>query len=85
MDKIFAFLNSIPVDRYQHFITGTLLFAIVYHWSTALVAFLVSSGFHVAKKIVNYVQGERDYSDLWQDVAYGVGGALLGWACILPK
>jgi hypothetical protein len=85
VNNFFTFINGIPVDRYQHVIASVIIFAALIHFTTLPIAFGVSVGFHVVKKIVNYLQGSRHWSDLIQDVLYGVAGSVLSAGIVLLK
>ena len=86
MNAFFAWLNAVPVDKYQHFGLSVLLFALVHYFTgNPLLAFAIANLAHVIKKAVNYLQGSRDWNDIVFDIVWGVAGALLSWACLLTK
>ena len=86
MNIFFDWLNSIPVDKYQHYGLGVIVFALVHYFTKdALLAFTVANLVHVLKKLVNYLQGSRDWNDIIFDILWGVAGGLSGWACIFTK
>jgi len=75
-------LNEIPMDKYQHYIAGTLIAAVGLYlgigWSIGLVAIAA-----VGKKVVDYkLDQSPDVPEMmWDIVATMLGGAMvwIGW------
>lgn len=91
MNALFSFLNSIPVDRYQHFGLAIFIFAAVHFFTgSALLGFAVQLGAHILKKVVNIAQDVHagtpiDWADVVQDIGMGVLGGVAAWACLPVK
>lgn len=87
MSKFFDIINSIPVDKYQHFIGGVVVFAPVHFFFGPVVGFSAQLALHVAKKLGNIAIDLRDkqpidWTDVIGDVFAGVLGGAAAWACI---
>lgn len=77
------YLRDIPLDKYLHALSSVVIFAALHFCGVApLYAFWAASGAHVVKKAYDIARGLRDRSDIVFDIAAGVAGAALAWACI---
>lgn len=83
MTAILDFLRTIRPDKWLHALTSVVIFAAV-HFSTgnARIAFAAACASHVVKKAWDYRNGLRDWNDIGGDIAAGIMGAVLAWACI---
>ena len=79
MEKILAFLNSIPADKVAHCLGGVILFAIGQLFGYGLLLAVVV-GF--LKEIYDYMHKDKHTPDVWDWVATSLGG-LLGYIIYL--
>jgi hypothetical protein len=80
-------LESIRVDKWLHALGSVAIFAIWHYFTgNALHAFLIACAAHVCKKAFDViVLKSRDWADVVGDIAFGVAGAALAWACLFTR
>jgi hypothetical protein len=80
-------LESIRVDKWLHALGSVALFAVAHYFGVSpLHAVLIATAAHVGKKAVDVIAlGSRDWADVIGDIAFGLGGALLAWACLFTR
>jgi hypothetical protein len=79
IEKIIAFLNSIPVDKVYHCLGGVVLFAIGQLFGYGLALAIIGA---IAKEIYDYFHQDKHTPDIWDAVATTLGG-LLGFVIYL--
>jgi hypothetical protein len=75
IEKIIAFLNSIPTDKVYHCLGGVVLFAIGQLFGYGLALAIIGA---VTKEIYDYLHPESHTADVKDAVATTLGG-LLGY------
>lgn len=79
IEKIIAFLNSIPVDKVYHCLGGAVLFAIGQLFGYGLALAIIGA---ITKEIYDYFHQDKHTPDIWDAVATTLGG-LLGYIIYL--
>jgi hypothetical protein len=83
MDKLNAFLYSIPMDKYLHMSGSLVLFLIAHLYVDAWTAAGLATAAHVLKKGCDVWLGRRDWWHIAADIGAGALGAALALACSL--
>ena len=79
IEKIIAFLNSIPTDKVYHCLGGVVLFAIGQLFGYGLALAILGA---ITKEIYDYLHPESHTADVKDAVATTLGG-LLGYIIYL--
>lgn len=79
IEKIIAFLNSIPTDKVYHCLGGVVLFAIGQLFGYGLALAILGA---ITKEIYDYLHPESHTSDVKDAIATTLGG-LLGYIIYL--
>jgi hypothetical protein len=79
IEKIIAFLNSIPTDKVYHCLGGVVLFAIGQLFGYGLALAIIGA---VTKEIYDYFHPESHTAD-WKDAVATTIGGLLGYIIYL--
>ena len=79
IEKIIAFLNSIPTDKVYHCLGGVVLFAIGQLFGYGLALAILGA---VVKEIYDYFHPESHTAD-WKDAFATTLGGLLGYVIYL--
>ena len=75
IEKIIAFLNSIPTDKVYHCLGGVVLFAIGQLFGYGLFLAVLGA---ITKEIYDYLHPESHTAD-WKDAVATTLGGLLGY------
>lgn len=79
IEKIIAFLNSIPSDKIYHCLGGVVLFAIGQLFGYGLALAILGA---ITKEIYDYLHPENHTADVKDAIATTIGG-LLGYIIYL--
>ena len=79
IEKIIAFLNSIPTDKVYHCLGGVVLFAIGQLFGYGLFLAVLGA---ITKEIYDYLHPESHTAD-WKDAVATTLGGLLGYIIYL--
>ncbi|MDE2470471.1 MAG: hypothetical protein KGL35_17430 [Bradyrhizobium sp.] len=85
--SIISTIESVRVDKWLHALGSVAIFAVV-HYATAHALWAAAAAVlsHVAKKAYDVIAlKSRDWADVGGDIAFGVAGAALAWACLFTR
>lgn len=75
MERWFTLLNSIPSDKVMHFASGSVLFALLWHW-TSWWALLIVASVAVSKEVYDHMHRDIHTPEV-MDALATIGGALV--------